>query len=426
MPRVLYSLFFYLILPLVLLRLAYRALRAPDYRKRIGERFGFVPTAQHSDGLWVHAVSVGESIAAAPLIQHFLDHHPDLPLTVTCMTPTGSARIKALFGERVHHIYAPYDLPDAVHRFLKRSQPRAAVIMETEIWPNMVQLSAARGIPVILANARLSAGSARGYQRLSALSRPVIQSFSRIVAQGKADAERFASIGASEQQLRVSGSIKFDINIPAALREQAAQSRQHLGGPRPIWIAASTHEGEDGVLLDAHRQLLHHQPQALLILVPRHPERFDSVAKLIATQGLSYQRRSRDSDIAPQTQVLLGDTMGELLLLLGCADVAFVGGSLVPRGGHNSLEAAAWGLPVLTGPSDFNFAEISQLLQASGGLSIHSDAEDIGSALANLLSNPGARQQRGSQSLAVVEANRGALAKLIGEVEGALGIQAPK
>lgn len=425
MPRVLYSLFFYLILPLVLLRLAYRALRAPDYRRRIGERFGFAPAAQHTGGLWVHAVSVGESIAAAPLIQHFLDHHPDLPLTVTCMTPTGSARIKALFGERVHHIYAPYDLPDAVHRFLKRSQPRAAVIMETEIWPNMVQLSAARGIPVILANARLSAGSARGYQRLSGLSRPVIQSFSRIVAQGKADAERFASIGASAQQLRVSGSIKFDIDIPAALREQAAQSRQHLGGPRPIWIAASTHEGEDGILLDAHRQLLHHQPQALLILVPRHPERFDSVAKLIAAQGLSYQRRSRDSDIAPQTQVLLGDTMGELLLLLGCADVAFVGGSLVPRGGHNSLEAAAWGLPVLTGPSDFNFAEISQLLQASGGLSIHSDAEDIGSALAQLLNNPAARQQRGSQSLAVVEANRGALAKLIGEVEGALGIQAP-
>ncbi len=420
MPRLLYSLFFYSILPLVLLRLTYRALRAPDYRRRIGERFGFITPPPQTGGLWVHAVSVGESIAAAPLIQHFLDHHPQLPVMVTCMTPTGSARIRAMFGNQVHHVYAPYDLPDAVARFLRRSQPRAAVIMETEIWPNMVCQTARRGIPIVLANARLSARSARGYQRLSALSKPVVQAFSRIVAQSDDDARRFTEIGASRTQLRVSGSIKFDVDIADPLRTQAAALRAQFGAPRPVWIAASTHEGEDAILLAAHQQLLQQQPRALLILVPRHPERFEAVASLIAQQGLRYQRRSQGCDSETDMQVLLGDTMGELLMLLGCADVAFIGGSLVPRGGHNSLEAAAWGIPVLAGPSDFNFAQISQLLQDAGGLQLLTDAPAIADALQQLLSDDSLRRKRGEQALAVVDANRGALQKLIDEVEGAL------
>ncbi|WP_374973104.1 lipid IV(A) 3-deoxy-D-manno-octulosonic acid transferase [Spongiibacter marinus] len=420
MPRLLYSLFFYLILPLVLLRLGYRALRAPDYRRRIGERFGFVSAPEQTGGLWVHAVSVGESIAAAPLIQHMLDRHPELPIVVTCMTPTGSSRIRAMFGQQVHHVYAPYDLPGAVTRFLRRTQPRAAVIMETEIWPNMVQMTARRGIPVVLANARLSARSARGYQRLSGLSRPVIQAFSRIVAQGQDDAERFLSIGAHADQLCVSGSIKFDVAIPDTLRQHARLTREQFGQDRPVWIAASTHDGEDSILLDAHQRVLKQQPDALLVLVPRHPERFDAVAKLVAAKGLPCQRRSTESVISPDTQVLLGDTMGELLLLLGTADIAFIGGSLVPRGGHNSLEAAAWGLPVLAGPSDFNFAQISELLQTAGGLSLLDSAESIAAELIALFADSEMRETRGRNALAVVEANRGALAKLIEEVEGAL------
>jgi 3-deoxy-D-manno-octulosonic-acid transferase len=325
-----------------------------------------------------------------------------------------------MFGQQVHHVYAPYDLPGAVARFLRRTQPRAAVIMETEIWPNMVQMTARRGIPVVLANARLSARSARGYQRLSGLSRPVIQAFSRIVAQGQDDAERFLSIGAHADQLRVSGSIKFDVAIPDTLRQHARQTREQFGQDRPVWIAASTHDGEDSILLDAHQRVLKQQPDALLVLVPRHPERFDAVAKLVAAKGLRCQRRSTESAISPDTQVLLGDTMGELLLLLGTADIAFIGGSLVPRGGHNSLEAAAWGLPVLAGPSDFNFAQISELLQTAGGLSLLDSAESIAAELIALFADSEMRETRGGNALAVVEANRGALAKLIEEVEGAL------
>lgn len=419
MPRLFYSLLLYLLVPLILLRLLYRAMRAPDYRRRVAERFGFFKPPAATGGLWVHAVSVGESIAAAPLIRHFLEKHPELPVVVSCMTPTGSERIRELFGDRVFHVYAPYDLPDAVSRFLDRIQPRAAVIMETEIWPNMVCQTSARGIPVLLANARLSERSARGYQRLSGLSRPVMRAMHRIVAQGRADAERFAALGVSPDALCVSGSIKFDVSIPDALRQQALALREAMG-TRPTWIAASTHDGEDGILLDAHRQLLTQFPDALLILVPRHPERFDGVARQIEQTELRYTRRSLEGTAARDSQVLLGDTMGELLLLLGTADIAFIGGSLIPRGGHNSLEAAAWGLPVLTGPSDFNFAEISRLLQDAGAQRIVDSAQSLFDALQRLFADAEQRQQQGRHALSVVDANRGALQTLINEVEAAL------
>ncbi|MDX1504690.1 MAG: lipid IV(A) 3-deoxy-D-manno-octulosonic acid transferase [Spongiibacter sp.] len=419
MARLLYSILFYLLLPLVLLRLAYRALKAPDYRHRVAERFGFFRSSPPPGGLWVHAVSVGETIAAAPLIRHYLQQHPDLPVTVTTMTPTGSERVRALFGNRVFHVYAPYDTPDSIHRFLRRIKPRAAVIMETEVWPNMVCQTAASGVPVVLANARLSAKSAAGYQRAGALSKPVMRAFYRIVAQHQADARRFAELGVEPHALRVSGSIKFDLTLEEAQRRSARELRQSLGSDRPVWIAASTHEGEDELLLAAHRKLLTQLPEALLILVPRHPERFDSVARLIENQAMSYLRRSASTGDTGSIQVLLGDTMGELLVLLGCADVAFIGGSLVPHGGHNSLEAAAWGLPILTGHSDFNFADISQRLEEAGAL-IKTDAQEIGAVLTSLLANQGKRESMGSAALAVMEGNRGALATLIAEIDAAL------
>lgn len=428
MARFVYSAFFYLILPLVLLRLLWRAWRAPAYRHRIAERFGFFKPPARTGGLWVHAVSVGESIAAAPLINHFLAQHPDLPVVVTTMTPTGSERVRAMFGDRVFHVYAPYDLPDAVARFLDRIQPRAAVIMETEIWPNMVCQTAARGIPLVLANARLSARSARGYGRLAGLSRAVFARFSQVVAQSVADGDRFVALGLPTSKLTVSGSIKFDLDIPPELRIQAAALRRDWLGERVVWIAASTHAGEDEILLAGHRSLLRQFPDALLILVPRHPERFAKVAELIGHSKLAFERRSDAVDGATQqsvaagTSVVLGDTMGELLLLLGCADLAFVGGSLIAHGGHNTLEPAAWGLPVVTGESDFNFSEISALLVASGGLQkINNDAE-LAELLLGLFADPVRREQQGAAAKQVVDSNRGALQRLLGIIEGYLKV----
>ncbi|MBQ0794768.1 lipid IV(A) 3-deoxy-D-manno-octulosonic acid transferase [Zhongshania sp.] len=422
MPRFLYSAFFYLILPLVLLRLLWRGWQAPAYRHRIAERFGFFQAPLQKHGLWIHAVSVGESIAAAPIIEYFLAEHPALPVVVTTMTPTGSERVQAIFGERVFHVYAPYDLPDAVSRFLKRVQPSVAVIMETEIWPNMVCQTASKGIPVLLANGRLSERSARGYGRLAALTRAVFSQFSQVVAQTADDGARFVALGVASENLTVSGSIKFDLAIPSLLRDQARELREQWFGARPVWIAASTHAGEDEILLAAHKALLAKQANALLLLVPRHPERFSKVAELITAEGFSLQRRSeyRQGSSAIDAQVILGDTMGELLLLLGCADIAFVGGSLIEHGGHNTLEPAAWGLPVLSGPSDFNFSEISALLQGAGGLLTIVDAEDLATTLQDLMTDSQRAEQQGAAAKQVVDNNRGALQRLLTVIEQAL------
>jgi 3-deoxy-D-manno-octulosonic-acid transferase len=422
MPRFLYSVFSYLLLPLVLLHLLWRAWRAPAYRHRIAERFGFFNAPAQTHGLWIHAVSVGESIAAGPIIEHFLDHHPELPVLVTTMTPTGSERVRAMFGERVFHVYAPYDLPDAVSRFLDRVQPRVAVIMETEVWPNMVCQTAARGIPVLLANARLSAHSAHEYGRVAKLPQTVFSTFSKVIAQSTEDGARFLALGVPEEKLVISGSIKFDVAVPPALREQANALREQWFGARPVWIAASTHAGEDEILLAAHKILRQQQPDALLLLVPRHPERFAKVAELIVAEGFSFQRRSdyQQGLGAADVQVILGDTMGELLLLLGCADIAFVGGSLVERGGHNTLEPAAWGLPVLTGPSDYNFSEISALLHNAGALLQLSSAEEVASALHSLMTDSKRAQQQGAAAKQVVDNNRGALQRLLSCIEQAL------
>lgn len=419
MARFLYSLLFYCLLPLVLLRLIYRAVRAPDYRRRIAERFGFFAAPARQGGLWMHAVSVGEVIAAVPLIEHFLATRPDLPVVVTTMTPTGSERVQAIFGERVFHVYAPYDLPDAVERFLGAIKPAAAVIMETEVWPNLVCATAAHGIPVLLANARLSEKSARGYRRVAPLSREVFTAFAQILAQADADAERFRSLGVAEHCLQVTGSVKFDITVADQLQQRVVALRQSWGG-RPVWIAASTHAGEDQPLLAAHKKLLKTHPELLLILVPRHPERFNQVAELIGQQGLSFARRSQGGGVAAGQQVLLADTMGELLMLYGTADIAFVGGSLVERGGHNFLEPAAWGLPVVVGPSEFNFAEAAQLLDQADARCVVASEADLTSTLASLLGDAAERQRMGDAARAVLEKNRGALQRQILVIEQAL------
>jgi 3-deoxy-D-manno-octulosonic-acid transferase len=419
MNRHLYTLLFHLGLPLVAVRLAWRAWQAPAYAKRIGERFAFGLPPLKPGGIWLHAVSVGESIAAAPLVRELLARYPQLPITITCMTPTGSARIQALFdgpeyAGRVQHCYLPYDLPWAAARFLDRVQPRLAVIMETELWPNHIHQCAKRGIPVTVANARLSERSARGYARFAKLAAPMLAELDLIAVQTHLEAQRFRSLGARPECVEVTGSIKFDLTIDPALVSRAAALReQWQATQRPVWIAASTHAGEDEIILAGHRQLLEQHPDALLILVPRHPERFNAMFDLCQRQGFITRRRSTDEAVQAADQVLLGDTMGELLFLYALADIAFVGGSLVANGGHNLLEPAALGKPVLSGPHVFNFLEIAAQLRTAGALSEVVDADGLAQCVAQLWREPNAAQAMRAAGLAVMQANQGALARLL-------------
>lgn len=416
MNRTLYTVLFYLGLPMVAIRLWLRARKAPAYAKRIGERFTLgMPTLQPG-GIWVHAVSVGESIAAAPMIRALLQRYPALPITVTCMTPTGSERIQALFANepRIQHCYLPYDLPCAAARFLDRVQPKLAVIMETELWPNHIHQCAKRGIPVALANGRLSERSARGYGRFSKLTAPMLAEMSLFAIQTEAEAQRFRDLGARPQTVEVTGSIKFDLAIDPQLLQRAAELRsQWQAQDRPVWIAASTHEGEDEVLLDAHRRLLSSHPDALLILVPRHPERFNSVFELCQREGFATVRRSTGANVDAQTSVLLGDTMGELLFLYALADSAFVGGSLVPNGGHNLLEPAALAKPVLSGPHLFNFLDIAAQMREAGALVEVDDAEGLAIEVQRLFELPRDAQRMAEAGLAVMRRNQGALQRLL-------------
>ncbi|MDI5996433.1 lipid IV(A) 3-deoxy-D-manno-octulosonic acid transferase [Pseudomonas sp. MDMC216] len=414
MNRLLYTLLLHLALPLIALRLALRARKAPAYARRINERFSLGLPTMKPDGIWVHAVSVGESIAAAPMIRALQAHYPDLPITVTCMTPTGSERIQALFGSSVQHCYLPYDLPWAAARFLDRVQPRLAVVMETELWPNHIHQCAKRGIPVALANARLSERSARGYARFGKLTAPMLGELSLIAVQTQTEAQRFLDLGARPGCVEVTGSIKFDLKIDAELLQRADALRQQWQATtRPVWIAASTHAGEDEIVLAAHRQLLKTQPDALLILVPRHPERFNSVHELCISERLTTRRRSTAEAVQASDQVLLGDTMGELLFLYALADIAFVGGSLVANGGHNLLEPAALGKPVLSGPHLFNFLEIAAQLREAGALSEVENAMQLADKVAALLNEPSKMQRMSQVGLSVLKANQGALERLL-------------
>ncbi|MCV4287521.1 lipid IV(A) 3-deoxy-D-manno-octulosonic acid transferase [Pseudomonas capsici] len=416
MNRTLYTLLFHLGLPLVALRLWLRARKAPAYRQRIGERFAVGLPAMQRGGIWVHAVSVGESIAAAPMIRALLAQYPELPITVTCMTPTGSERIKALFASesRIQHCYLPYDLPWAAGRFLDHVQPRLGIIMETELWPNHIHQCSKRNIPVVLANARLSERSARGYARFAGLTRPMLAAMSWFAVQTEAEARRFRDLGARPECVAVTGSIKFDLSIDPQLLERAAQLREQWQAThRPVWIAASTHAGEDESVLAAHRQLLSRHPDALLILVPRHPERFDSVHELCQQQGFTTVRRSSGQAVTPDTSVLLGDTMGELLFLYALADSAFVGGSLVPNGGHNLLEPAALARPVISGPHLFNFLEIAALLRQAGALEEVGDSAALAVAVQRLFDQPQLARSMADAGLGVMKANQGALQRLL-------------
>ena len=421
MNRTLYTLLLYLAVPVIAVRLWLRSRKAPAYAKRIGERFALSLPAFKQGGIWLHAVSVGESIAAAPLVKALQQHYPDLPITVTCMTPTGSERIQSLFGDSVQHCYLPYDLPLASKRFFKRLQPCLAIVMETELWPNHINQCARLNIPVLLANGRLSARSARGYGRFPKLVEPMLKQISAFALQSAIEAQRFIDLGARPETVNVTGSIKYDLRVADDLPQHAQALReQWQATQRPVWIAASTHEGEDALILAAHQQLLHQFPDALLILVPRHPERFESVYSLCVQQGLHVQRRSTQAAVTAQHQVLLGDTMGELLFLYALADVALVCGSLIEHGGHNMLEPIALAKPTLTGPYYFNFLEIAEQLLEAGGLQAVADSQALAEAVIQLWNDPERAQRMNSAGQQVLERNQGALQRLLDIIQGQL------
>ena len=422
MVRLVYTAVLYCATPFLLARLLWRGLRNSDYWRRIGERFGLGARIGSERGcVWIHAVSVGEVQAAAPIVKALKNRFPGETIVVTSTTPTGAARISKAFGGGVVHRYFPFDLPGAMARFLDRVEPRVAIIMETEIWPNLLARCRVRGVPVVLANVRLSERSAAGYRRFRRLFAPALDGVAAIAVQSDEDARRIASIGARPDVINVTGSTKFDVPILASLREEAAALRRTWGLSRGIWIAASTHEGEEDQVFDAFEQVLDRLPGSLLVLVPRHPERFKEAAALARRRGFSPVMRSRRTADCSGAQVFIGDTMGELPLFYAAADVAFVGGTLVERGGHNMLEPAALGLPVLFGPSVFNFAEISRRLVEAGGAETVSDSASLGRAVIGYLSDADLRHTTGGKGRAFVESNRGAGHHVLAMISAYLG-----
>lgn len=414
--RSIYSFLFYLLTPVILLRMVWRGQREPAYRQRWRERFGFYGKAATSQPcVWFHAVSVGEAEAAFPLIRAISRHLQHTPILVTTTTPTGSSRVKSVLGNQVAHVYLPYDLPDGVLRFLNHFRPCLAVVMETEIWPNLFHSCGKRRIPLAIVNARLSERSARGYARLGGFTRNTLQNVQLIAAQTRADAERFLAVGACSESVTVTGNIKYDLELPADYFQQAAGLRQSLFGNRPVWIAASTHEGEENLLLNVFASLRKTCPHLLLVLVPRHPPRFDLVARLCLAEGFKLGRRSLHED-AILSDIFLVDTLGELRLFYAASDIAFVGGSLVPVGGHNVLEAAIAGVPVLFGPHMFNFKEAGKLLVEAGGAEQLADADQLALTVSELLTDAQRCKRMGERGRQFVESGRGAL----GRVEEAL------
>jgi 3-deoxy-D-manno-octulosonic-acid transferase len=419
-----YNWFLRLLFPYVLVRLTWRGLSNPDYWRRIPERFGFITPLSTPRVIWIHAVSVGEVRAAVPLVRELSARYPDYPLLITTMTPTGSAQVRVLFNGKVAHCYAPYDYPAVVRRFLDRTRPVMAIVMETELWPNIFHECRARSIPVFVTNVRMSESSMRKYQRFASLARSTLRQVSRFAAQSRADAERLLTLGADPESVTVTGSIKFELNTGASMRESAEVLRLAWGQDRPLWLAASTHQGEEEAVLAALAQLKRHKRFAnmLLVLVPRHPERFAAVARLCRKSGFRIALRSETPGAVPaDVEILVGDTMGELQLFFGAADVAFIGGSLVPTGGHNLLEASAVGKPVVFGPHMFNFQEISQMtLERGAGVQIQAPS-GLAAAVSDFLGNANRRDSAGEAGRKMVEENRGALAANMRLIEQLLG-----
>ena len=413
----LYVLLTYLLAPFVMAFEAWKALRHKEYRGRLRQRLGLVPRPPAPGAVWVHAVSVGEVQASAGLVKSLRRRYPERPFVITTVTPTGAQQARKLFGDTVQHCYLPYDLPGAVRRFLSRVEPAVAIILETEIWPTLYRQLGRRQIALVMASARLSERSVERYRRMAGLFADTLSHGVLIGAQSAADAERFRAIGAAPERVSVTGNVKFDMEIPASSVAAGREFRERHAAGRPVWIAGSTHEGEEEAALAAHATLRQRHPDALLILVPRHPQRFESVRSLLRRKGVAFSQRSRGEVPSDGDQVFLVDTLGELQSFYAASGAAFVGGSLVPIGGHNLLEPAVLGLPVLSGPSTQNAQEVADLLADSGALLLVPDAEGLSARLVELFDEPVAAAALGERGRLAVAQSRGAVERLVGMVE---------
>jgi len=407
MLRFLYTAAMYLATPVIVWRLAVRGLRYRGYFRRWRERFGRFPDPGFDDCIWVHAVSVGEVNAALPLIQVLQRRYAPRPLVVTTVTPTGSERVRNLFGETVFHVYLPYDLPRAVRRFLDRIRPALAVVMETEIWPNLFHQCGRRGIPLAVVNARLSERSLRGYRPIRALVRQALRNVALVAAQSHADARRYRALGAKPECVHVSGNLKYDMPLPKAARRRGDELRAQWGPTRPVWIAASTHEGEELAAFEAHLKVLARMPDALLLIAARHPERFRLTEHAARNLGFAVATHTA-GDANPETQCLVIDAMGVMMRYFAACDLAFVAGSLVPIGGHNVLEPAALSKPVVVGPYTFNFEEITRSMIEAGAARRVGSAPELGGAVLELLRDPIELAHMGAAARAVCARERGA------------------
>ena len=415
--RGLYTLLLAIASPLLLFGLYKTKPNKPKFGQRWKEHFGITPKLEATEPpIWIHAVSVGESIAAIPLIKELNKKNPTQPILVTTTTSTGAEQIAKL-GDLVEHRYMPIDFSFAVKGFLKAIRPKQMLIIETELWPNTLNVVHNAGIPIIVVNARLSEKSCKNYAKVQPLFNLLAPCLDKVLCQTESDAKRFERLGVEKNKLFVTGSIKFDIQISDTVREQGKALRNELGRDRPVWIAASTHKGEDEQVLEAHKQVLESHPDALLILVPRHPERFDNVFELCQKLDFETARRTNQEAVTTSTQVYLGDTMGEMLVLMGAADICFMGGSIIGDkvGGHNVLEPAALGVPVITGPSYFNFQEIVDEMIEARGIRV-CNTEKLPHLLISLLQETEKLVLQAKKASDIVNRNAGALYQTITEI----------
>ena len=411
MLRAAYSLFLYTISPVIFLHLWLRGRKASAYRKRWTERLGFYPQTLESKNLVFHCASVGEILAASPLIKQLMANYPQQKITITCNTPTGSEQIVKIFGDAVQHIYLPLDFHGSVKRFLNKLEPAAVIILETELWPNLMMQTKGRNIPLLVLNARLSEKSVKGYQLITPLSCELMRSITMLAGHNQSDVDRFKSLGLKDSQATVVGSIKFDIELSRQVKESAEQLKQSLNNYHFIWVAGSTHRGEHEQVIAAHKQLCKLKEKSLLIIAPRHPEQFDKVADILRDEKIAFGQWS-DKDLVDQS-VLLANSMGEMLTFFGAAQCAFIGGSLIDRGGHNPLEAAAMGIPVITGPSYYNFNHIFPQLRAKNACTEVHDSSTLSEQLANYASSPEQAKLNGKEGLEIVQSNCGAIEKTL-------------
>ena len=417
-----YSWIHYGLIPVILLRLLLRSLRNPAYRQRIGERFGFIAySSADLSPIWLHAGSVGELNAARGIIDELLKTQKR-PICITTITPTGSSQVKKLYGNRVEHYYLPLDVTSAVKRFLRRTQPCAGIIMETDLWPNLLYHCARQNIPICLANARLSARSARRYTYVAKLIKPALKNISLVCSQDRADARRFARLGVAQKCLSITGNIKWDATLPPNLKQKATALKKNWQSEakRVVWVAGSVHYEELKYVLQAHLEALKTLPTLLLVVVLRHPEHATQTLHNCQTNQLKATLYSSHQPITDDTQVIIGDTFGDMLLFYGAADMAFVGGSLIPHGGHNLVEPALWGIPVLSGPHTFNFAAMTKALKKGNGLTLVNNSKELGQQLSLLWHDQAKREAIGENARQIIQHQRGVLARLNQKIDSLL------